>query len=81
MSGFSSAAAAKEYGDGYLHSKVYGAPAPTSGWGDLDPGVDGPTVPSPPPDDPDENDVEAYMLARHRRTLWEIKTAWEAGNP
>ena len=82
MAGFTSALAAKEYADDYLHIKIFGQ-APTGGdvWVDVDPGTDGPTDPGPPDDDPTESDVEDYILARHRHTMWKIRQAWDKGNP
>lgn len=76
---YSSALAAKQYAAEYIGSKVLGVTV--TGFTDYDPGVDGPTDPSPPPDNPDESDIEIYMLARQARTMWEIKTSWKAGNP
>ena len=79
---FSNAASAKLYASEHLHAKVWGqAPASGESFTDYDPGVDGPTDPGPPPDDPTENDVETYIKARNARTMWEIKHAWEAGQP
>jgi len=78
---FSNAASAKEYASEFLHAKVWGQSTPVAeSFTDYDPGVDGPTDPSPPPDDPTENDVEYYIKARNARTMWEIKNSWVKGN-
>lgn len=80
MAGFSNALAAKEYAARHISKKVWGI-NPSTSFVDHDPGSPPPTAPNPPPDDPTQNEVEAYMSAVNQWAMSVVRDAWDKGNP